>query len=72
MLKLSFVTFILVLIILNQSAHCKQTSTTVVIGKLIAAFGKCGLKVGLIDAHKLQHIMQIKHGFQHLDPKQIV
>lgn len=42
------------------------------IGKLIAALAKCGLKVGLIDTNKLHHIMQIKHGFQSLDPEKIV
>ena len=67
MIKLSLVTFILVLIILNQ-AHCKETKTIDVIGKLLAAFGKCGLKVGLIDANKLHHLLQIKHGLQALDP----
>ncbi len=64
--------FLIILFILIKSTEQAQCKATAVIGKLLAAFGKCGLKVGLIDTNKLHHLLQIKHGFQALDPEQIV
>lgn len=57
---------------LLTTISCYQTKPTKVIGKLLAAFGKCGLKVGFIDANKLHHLLQVKHGFDKLDPKEII
>ena len=74
MVKFKFWIFFvgIMLLISSKEVNCAKKSTTAVIGKLLAAFAKCGLKVGLIDPSKLNRILQLRHGLQKLDLKQIV
>ena len=58
-----------VLLVLATPASCSQSEPIEVIGKLLDAFGKCGLKAGLIDPNKLNRLLQLKQGFRTLDPK---